>query len=103
MTIKARLLLILVGGILLLFGASFYSNQQLSEANASYNAEASITSYTSAWFGSLDGGYVTTLKSTTLLTARSQISISGTLKKTPIRMEKRIHFMLHLGTGMSSR
>ena len=62
MTIKARLLLILVGGILLLFGASFYSNQQLSEANASYNAEASITSYTSAWFGSLDGGYVNNLE-----------------------------------------
>ena len=62
MTIKARLLLILVGGILLLFGASFYSDQQLSEANASYNAEASITSYTSAWFGSLDGGYVNNLE-----------------------------------------
>ena len=62
MTIKARLLLILISGILLLFGASFYSTQQLSEANASYNAEASITSYTSAWFGSLDGGYVNNLE-----------------------------------------
>jgi len=61
-TIKARLLLIVVGGIFLLFGASFYSNQQLKEANAGYNADASLTSYTSAWFGSLDGSYVNNLE-----------------------------------------
>ena len=62
MTIKARLLLAVVGGIILLFAASFYASNELSKANGDYNAEASITSYTSAWFGSLDGGYVNNLE-----------------------------------------
>ncbi len=62
MTIKARLLLAVVGGILLLFAASFYATNELNKANDDYNAEASITSYTSAWFGSLDGGYVNNLE-----------------------------------------
>ena len=62
MTIKARLLLAVVGGILLLFAASFYASNELNKANDDYNAEASITSYTSAWFGSLDGGYVNNLE-----------------------------------------
>ena len=62
MTIKARLLLAVVGGIILLFSASFYATNELNKANDDYNAEASITSYTSAWFGSLDGGYVNNLE-----------------------------------------
>lgn len=62
MTIKARILLVLTSGIALLFGASFYSSTQLSAANENYNSNAAVTSLTSAWLGSLDGGYINSLE-----------------------------------------
>ena len=62
MTIKARILLVLTCGILVLFGASFYSSSQLSTANERYNSQAALTSLTSAWLGTLDGGYINNLE-----------------------------------------
>ena len=83
MTIKARLLLAVVGGIILLFSASFYATNELNKANDDYNAEASITSYTSAWFGSLDGGYVNNLETFDPVLDPSKKSASGNMTVTP--------------------
>jgi len=61
MTIKSKVLLIILLGISSLFAANFYSSQQMNVANKLYSAEESITAHTSAWFSNMDTQFVSNL------------------------------------------
>ena len=54
MKIKTRLIGLIMIGILSLFGASFYSAQELNSANRDYSAQESIIAHSSAWISNMD-------------------------------------------------
>ena len=54
MTIKTTIVLIILAGFCLVFGANFYSSNLLNEANQEYSSDNSLQSYTSAWFSNMD-------------------------------------------------
>ena len=54
MKIKTRIISIIVIGIVSLFGASFYSSQELNSANREYSAQESIIAHSSAWISNMD-------------------------------------------------
>ena len=54
MTIKTTIVLIILAGFCLVFGANFYSSNLLNEANQEYSSDSSLQSYTSAWFSNMD-------------------------------------------------
>ena len=54
MKIKTRIIGLIMIGILSLFGASFYSAQELNSANRDYSAQESIIAHSSAWLSNMD-------------------------------------------------
>ena len=54
MKIKTRIISIIMIGIVSLFGASFYSSQELNSANREYSAQESIIAHSSAWISNMD-------------------------------------------------
>jgi serine phosphatase RsbU (regulator of sigma subunit) len=54
MKIKTRIISIIMIGIAALFGASFYSSQELNSANREYSAQESIIAHSSAWISNMD-------------------------------------------------
>ena len=54
MKIKTRIISIIMVGIVSLFGASFYSSQELNSANREYSAQESIIAHSSAWISNMD-------------------------------------------------
>ena len=54
MKIKTRIIGIVIFGITLLFGVSFYSTQEINYANREYSAQESIIAHSSAWTSNMD-------------------------------------------------
>jgi hypothetical protein len=54
MKIKTRIIGIVLLGITLLFGISFYSTQEINDANREYSAQESIIAHSSAWTSNMD-------------------------------------------------
>ena len=61
MTIKSKMLLIILLGIGGLFLANFYSSVQLNSAYKQYSSEESLTAHSSAWFSNMDTQFVSNL------------------------------------------
>ena len=61
MTIKSKMLLIILVGIGGLFFANFYSSMQMNAANRAYSSEESLTAHESAWFSNMDTQFVSNL------------------------------------------
>ena len=61
MTIKSKMLLIILLGIGGLFLANFYSSVQLNAAYKQYSSEESLTAHSSAWFSNMDTQFVSNL------------------------------------------
>ena len=61
MTIKTKMLLIILLGIGGLFFANFYSSVQLNAAYKQYSSEESLTAHSSAWFSNMDTQFVSNL------------------------------------------
>ena len=61
MTIKIKMLLIILLGIGGLFLANFYSSVQLNAAYKQYSSEESLTAHSSAWFSNMDTQFVSNL------------------------------------------
>ena len=61
MTIKSKMLLIILMGIGGLFLANFYSSVQLNSAYKQYSSEESLTAHSSAWFSNMDTQFVSNL------------------------------------------
>ena len=61
MTIKSKMLLIILLGISGLFIANFYSSAQLNAAHKNYSSEESLTAHSSAWFSNMDTQFVSNL------------------------------------------
>ncbi len=61
MTIKSKMLLIILLGIGGLFIANFYSSAQLNAAHKNYSSEESLTAHSSAWFSNMDTQFVSNL------------------------------------------
>lgn len=54
MKIKTKIIGIIVFGITVLFGVSFYSAQEINSANREYSAQESIMAHSSAWTSNMD-------------------------------------------------
>lgn len=61
MTIKIKMLLIILVGIGLLFIANIYSSLQTNTAHKQYSSEESLTAHSSAWFSNMDTQFVSNL------------------------------------------
>ena len=61
MTIKSKMLLIIMLGIGILFIANFYSSMQMNSAHKQYSSEESLTAHSSAWFSNMDTQFVSNL------------------------------------------
>ena len=61
MTIKSKMLLIILLGIGGLFVANFYSSAQLNTAHKNYSSEESLMAHSSAWFSNMDTQFVSNL------------------------------------------
>ena len=61
MTIKSKMLLIILLGIGGLFLANFYSSVQLNSAYKEYSSEESLTAHSSAWLSNMDTQFVSNL------------------------------------------
>ncbi len=61
MTIKSKMLLIILLGIGILFIANFYSSMQMNSAHKQYSSEESLTAHSSAWFSNMDTQFVSNL------------------------------------------
>lgn len=61
MTIKIKMLLIILVGIGLLFIANIYSSLQMNTAHKQYSSEESLTAHSSAWFSNMDTQFVSNL------------------------------------------
>ena len=78
MTIKSKMLLIILLGIGGLFIANFYSSAQLNAAHKNYSSEESLTAHSSAWFSNMDTQFVSNLLTFDPLTDPSAMRVSGT-------------------------
>lgn len=61
MTIKIKMLLIILVGIGVLFIANLYSSLQMNSAQKQYSSEESLTAHSSAWFSNMDTQFVSNL------------------------------------------
>lgn len=61
MTIKIKMLLIILVGIGVLFIANLFSSLQMNSAHKQYSSEESLTAHSSAWFSSMDTQFVSNL------------------------------------------
>lgn len=61
MTIKIKMLLIILVGIGVLFIANLFSSLQMNSAYKQYSSEESLTAHSSAWFSSMDTQFVSNL------------------------------------------
>ena len=61
MTIKSKMLLIILVGIGGLFLANFYASMQLNTAHKQYSSDESLTAHSSAWFSNMDTQFVSNL------------------------------------------
>lgn len=61
MTIKSKMLLIILMGIGSLFVANFYSSLQMNAAHKQYSSDESLTAHSSAWFSNMDTQFVSNL------------------------------------------
>ena len=61
MTIKSKILLVILAGIACLFLANIYSSSQMNTAHKRYSSDESLTAHSSAWFSNLDTQFVSNL------------------------------------------
>ena len=61
MTIKSKMLLIILVGIGILFAANLYSSLQMNGAHKQYSSDESLTAHSSAWFSNMDTQFVSNL------------------------------------------
>ena len=61
MTIKSKMLLIILVGIGILFAANLYSSLQMNSAHGQYSSDESLTAHSSAWFSNMDTQFVSNL------------------------------------------
>lgn len=61
MTIKSKMLLIILVGVAILSVAHFYSSLQMNSAHKQYSSDESLTAHSSAWFSSMDTQFVSNL------------------------------------------
>ena len=61
MTIKSKMLLIILLGIGILFAANLYSSLQTNSAHGQYSSDESLTAHSSAWFSNMDTQFVSNL------------------------------------------
>jgi hypothetical protein len=54
MTIKTRIIGIIIVGVGFLFLTSFFASQEINKANREYSAQESITAHSSAWISNMD-------------------------------------------------
>jgi hypothetical protein len=61
MTIKTKMLMIIIVGIGVLFAANYYSSLQMNGAHKQYSSDESLTAHSSAWFSNMDTQFVSNL------------------------------------------
>jgi serine phosphatase RsbU (regulator of sigma subunit) len=61
MTIKTKILMIIIVGIGVLFAANYYSSLQMNGAHNQYSSDESLTAHSSAWFSNMDTQFVSNL------------------------------------------
>ena len=61
MTIKSKILLVILAVIACLFLANIYSSSQMNTAHKRYSSDESLTAHSSAWFSNLDTQFVSNL------------------------------------------